>query len=74
MIPIGYVLPPKVYRISMLNKGINILKKKFYSGLAMPILRNLRTAGSPLPVFTNWVLLFLKLKLRINNFLLDFFF
>jgi hypothetical protein len=34
-------------------------------GLAMRILGNLRTAGSPLPVFTNWVLLFLKLKLKI---------
>ncbi len=63
MIPIGYVLPPKFYRISISNKGINIFFGKFKSGLAMPILRYLRTAGFPLPVLTNWVL-----KLKLNNY------
>jgi len=66
MIPAGFgfhkvwylpdrVLPQK-NEFFTLVKGINICLKK--QVLAMLVLRNLRTAGSPLSVLTNQVLLF----------------
>jgi len=61
--PLDTVLFQKHSKIFTLVKGINIFFKKIKLVFIMLILKNLRTAGSPLLVFTNRVLLFL---LKIN--------
>jgi hypothetical protein len=63
MAPARYGSPPNYYFLHW-GRVSTFVFKKFKPVLAMLILRNLRTAGSPLPVLTNRVLLFFKLEIN----------